>query len=194
MKWLQASLLDTESILNAGCEPNSYSLVVDKGTADSIACGNEFEVRFPFALSSPDSPPDNSLVAADAPTELFVHPLHILALNLALVTIPGALWISFSYSESRFRFLELDTIEGAGEEEIQDDEALPAVLLHHGFPDPRRYWELEFSVVVETAKMQQDSDSVVHPPEALHYMFVLRRTDVKLEPLLQHSNPKVPGT
>jgi hypothetical protein len=179
MKWLQASLLSIDELVKAGCAPNSYSLVVDKSTADSIACGGDFEVRLPFPLFNPETIPPSGVL----PKGLYVHPIHILSLNMAHLVIPGAIWLSFSYSEERFKFLDLDPLALRGEAEVEDDEALPSDLLAGGFPDPRVYWRLEKTVQVETAKehRREGEDQVVHSPVALHYMYILRRTEVKLE-------------
>jgi EEF1A lysine methyltransferase 4 len=200
MKWMQASLLSTHSLLQAGCEPSSYSLIVDKSTADSVACGPDIEVRVPFHLYTSDAAsdlpaehesatPDLESVSVQS-SEYYVLPVHLLALNLAFLTIPGALWVSLSYSKERCWFLDSDATLGAAEDEaeadteaaaVEDDEFVHPQLLALGFPDPRRLWKLEKTVAVETAEKRETVDQVVHRQVALHYMYTLRRTDVKLE-------------
>ncbi|OAG12898.1 uncharacterized protein CC84DRAFT_165521 [Paraphaeosphaeria sporulosa] len=168
MRWSSANLLDHSSLLRT-CQASAYSIVVDKSTSDSIACSDDLYVPLPYHVvaASPQSMKTN---VTESPEPL--HPLHIMAVHLALVTKPGGRWISLSYSMNRYPFLQLPTPESAngssqpmqttasvsqapqqgtaGDEAESNDEVsldddlddIPVKVLKDGFPDPSTLWKL----------------------------------------------------
>jgi len=165
MEWIKASLTDIRSLLSV-CEHQQYSIVVDKSTADSIACGPEVDIDIDFPLiSSPTIDMSKDSQAS------YVLPLQVLAINLAYITKPGATWISLSYSQKRFDILNEDLNNN-------DQEYVDPALHDQGFPDVKQLWRLEKSVAIETAEEYKSNGSIVHRPKAEHYMFILQRTHV----------------
>ncbi|OCL02513.1 hypothetical protein AOQ84DRAFT_180145 [Glonium stellatum] len=169
MRWDTANLLSLSSILSV-CKTSSYYLIVDKSCSDSIACAEDVFISLPYPLTflypSPYAP-SNLL------TPIPIHPLHILALHLGLVTQPGGRWITFSYSNSRFPFLPSSPLDS---EDLED--AIPDELLMHGFPDPAELWTLERKEAVEAPP--EGGTEVVHRPKVSHWLYVLVRTEREL--------------
>jgi hypothetical protein len=167
MDWSQVSLLSPPSILSAS-SAGSVGLIIDKSTSDAVACGLDVHVR----------PPRPSLTDATLtadwkngePTK--IHPLHILALNLAMVAAPGARWLTLSYSKDRYPFLPV--LFGPFPDKLPDD-----------IPDPARYWRLvrknEIQSEQEVPEKFKENFDFVYRPVISHYIYVLERTDVKLE-------------
>lgn len=93
MRWDAVDLLDYRCLLQR-CQKNTYSVVIDKSTADSIACADDRDVPIPYPVHSHPPGPCTS--------RRRMHPLVVLAINLALVSRPGAHWICLSYSDDRF--------------------------------------------------------------------------------------------
>jgi hypothetical protein len=168
MEWLQVYLLSLPSMLSASL-PGSTSLIVDKSTSDAIACGLQVRLgSLGAALDSPDAK-EGKKTDSDLPC---ISPLHILALNLAVVASPGARWLTLSYSKDRYPFL-LKLFDP------QHDK------LPYGVPDPAWYWKLirkhEIQTEQEVSERFREHFGIVHRPTTSHYVYVLERTEVKLE-------------
>lgn len=165
MRWSQVSLLSQVSILST-CSQSNYSIIVDKSTADAIACGDDVEVSFKYSRDC-----ENTGFQPHNETSAFVHPVCILALHLALLAAPSCRWIVISYSSTRFHFLDNnDSIA----------ESLPLELLDRGYPDPARYWRLVSKEAVDAP--EEKNAGPVHRPRISHWLYVLERTDVDLRP------------
>ena len=176
MKWIQTSLLSFNSIKST-CNPSYYSLVVDKSCSDSIACGDDVEVPSLFPMITPLK---SAHISGHDSTEMglndvtyYVHPLHILALHLAYITVPGGIWLALSFSPERFTFLASVSCGNYGE-------ALPLELLKQGFPNTSTLWEMERMDSVEGIEEHADNGQVVYRPKPLHYLYTLRRTNLVL--------------
>lgn len=203
MRWASANLLSHTSLLDV-CNPNAYSVIVDKSTSDSIACSEDVCVPLPYPVGTiSDERPTSRLSQSSEP----IHPLHILAIHLALLAKPGARWISLSYSEDRFPFLyppihALDqpntttAAEGPpgeaspkvssdqeeaseSDDEFDDLDDIPQEFIDSGLPDPSKLWELEAKYEIEVPPPPAPhTNEVVHRPKVLHWVYVLQRTDV----------------
>jgi hypothetical protein len=165
MYWDAVDLLDHKSLLSA-CKIGDYSVIVDKSTADCIACCDGVCIPLPYPIDVPSNDPiDWSIREAPEP----VHPLHVLAVHLALVTKSGARWIAYSYSSDRFPFVD----------------GLYSSRPHMpGFPDTGTLWKLLDKQEVES-KEQKTTDinevgTIVYKPKVLHWVYILQRTDVPL--------------
>ncbi|KAF2197496.1 hypothetical protein GQ43DRAFT_466372 [Delitschia confertaspora ATCC 74209] len=172
MHWSFADLLSPSSLLSV-CQPSTYSLIVDKSTSDSISCADDIVVPLPYPFYTPTSnpPPSKTHLISREP----VHPLHVLAIHLALVIKPGGRWIALSYSEDRFPFLR-PRHEDSGD--CDDVEAIPNEHLEHGLPDPGGLWKLERKDVIEVQEKQKDGST--HRPKIQHFVYVLVRTEMPL--------------
>ncbi|KAF2120811.1 hypothetical protein BDV96DRAFT_641465 [Lophiotrema nucula] len=101
MCWSAANLLSRSSLLEA-CEPATYSVIVDKSTSDSIACADDIYVPLPYELSTRASEHLPSKLSQSMEP---IHPLHILAIHMALLARPKARWVALSYFADRYPFL-----------------------------------------------------------------------------------------
>lgn len=163
MQWDAVDLLDHASVLSA-CEPRDYSIIVDKSTSDSIACSDDVHVKLPYMVNTiPDSPINPEFREPPDP----IHPLHIMAIHLALVTKPGTRWISLSYSDDRFPF-----VDGL----YSSRPHLP------GFPDTGTLWKLLDKREIENLeeKSKDNHDSTTHRPKIFNWVYILERTEVPL--------------
>lgn len=85
---LHLDALNSQQMIDCS-PPGGWNLLVDKSTADAIACGE------PIATT------------AQADTGPATHdPIEVLCRNLRRVTSADAAWVSISYSASRFEFLQ----------------------------------------------------------------------------------------
>lgn len=166
MNWDAVDMLDHKSFLRA-CRPGSYSIIVDKSTSDSIACSDDVAIPLPYPIDVPSNEPlDLSMKNAPEP----LHPLHILAVHLALMTQPGARWIALSYSDDRFPFAD----------------GLYSSRPHlSGFPDTGTLWKLvekqEVGGQAEPGTYVNAAGTVSHQPKVVHWVYVLQRTEVPLQ-------------
>ncbi|KAF2869995.1 hypothetical protein BDV95DRAFT_497079 [Massariosphaeria phaeospora] len=169
MRWSTANLLDHSSLLTC-CQPSTYSIVVDKSTSDSIACSEDVYVPLPYPVSISRDPHSSSSSEHTTSFEP-IHPLHVLAIHLALVSKPKARWISLSYSTDRFPFLHHPPPELHKQE-----------LERAGLPNPGTLWRLEakYEIEVPPAAAPEDSNGTIHRPQILHWVYVLERTDVEV--------------
>jgi len=202
MRWSAADLLDPFSILKA-CQPSSYSLIVDKSTCDSIACSDDLYVPLPYPVSTTTQNSASIAMKTESPEP--IHPLHIMAVHLALVAKPKARWICLSYSLDRFPFLsksppkvpygaETGTTAPStlpAEEEDPDDsdpeydlDDIPENIIKGGFPNPSLLWKLAGKYPIEAPAAEPPSGhnatATIHRPKIWHFIYVLERTDVKL--------------
>ncbi|ORY13708.1 hypothetical protein BCR34DRAFT_255451 [Clohesyomyces aquaticus] len=201
MRWSSANLLSHSSVLKV-CQPASYSIVVDKSTSDSIACSEDVYIPLPYPVRTSkmiEIPPAKASRSSEP-----IHPVHMLALHLALVTKPGGKWISLSYSSDRFPFLpghvpgrfESDpspskspastSVTSTEEEDFEDglDDNLDEIsqqVLDQGFPHPGGLWRLEGKYEIEVPEPHNlVNGGEVHRPKILHWVYILARTDVEL--------------
>lgn len=212
MRWSPANLLSHTSLLDV-CKPSTYSIIVDKSTSDSIACSEDLYVPLPYPVASVpdftlDRPASERLSRSPEP----IHPLHILAIHMALLTKPKARWISLSYSEDRYPFVDQPmpaprataaAVEDSGfaspssaaasaapvengDDEFDDglDDDLDDItqeVIDSGMPDPGTLWQLEEKYEIEApSQIPPNGNPTVHRPKILHWVYVLRRTDVQV--------------
>lgn len=165
MRWDPVDMLDHNSFLNA-CKPGAYDVIVDKSTSDSIACCDNVHIRLPYTI---DLYPESAATIDTTQPSESIHPLHILAVHLALMTRPGARWIALSYSSDRFPF-----IDGL----YSSRPHLP------GFPDTGTLWKLldkqEVSSPTEESDFDGHGNGVIHRPKTSHWIYILERTEVPL--------------
>ncbi|KAJ8107037.1 hypothetical protein OPT61_g9143 [Boeremia exigua] len=164
-RWDAVDLLDYASLTKI-CGRGKYSVVVDKSTSDAISCAEDVVCRLPYAVTLKQHT-TNGLVDVE-PKEIPVHPLHLMAVHLALITKPSARWVSLSYSSERYPFLERETST------IEDDGTAGT-----GIPDPRLLWTVISKHQIE-AKEQEDGDRVTHRPKVYHWVYILQRTATPL--------------
>jgi hypothetical protein len=174
MRWSAADLLGPFSLLKA-CQPSSYSIIVDKSTSDSIACSDDLYVPLPYPVSTTRQTAASASKPTKSPEP--IHPLHIMAVHLALIAKPKARWISLSYSLDRFPFLPessqkaassplsfqeavdskstthsvMPADEGSEEDSCSEYELddIPRKIIEGGFPDPSRLWKLAGKYPIE---------------------------------------------
>ncbi|KAI4856660.1 hypothetical protein E4T45_01873 [Aureobasidium sp. EXF-8846] len=129
-----------------------YDMIVDKSTSDAISCSEDVLVALPYHFKT------NGSSQVSQPTERKVYPLHVLAVNLAFLARPGCSWVVLSYSADRFSYWN----DGHNAE---------------GMPHPSELWRLERHEKIEQSP---DPDDTVHRPPVMHHLYILRRTDVRL--------------
>ncbi|OJD37703.1 endothelin-converting enzyme 2-like protein [Diplodia corticola] len=201
---MQWSTLDLLSLPSIAALAHRYDIVVDKSTCDAISCGDDVPVPLPYHIqprsapppsasspdpsssSSPSPSPSSSnsstTTATSSPSSppssmVTIHPLHILALHLALIVPPGGRWLALSYSPHRFPFFEPFPAR-------VDEGRLDKELLERGFVHPGRLWRLERKEMVEVEEGEGDEDGggrLVHRPKTAHWVYVLVREGVDVE-------------
>lgn len=169
MRWTSANLLDYSSFSQA-CQPSAYALVVEKSTSDSISCADDVDIPLPYYIHTSS---DDSLDSRTEKTHKSVHPLHLMAVHLALVTKPGGRWVSLSYSTDRYPFLDTSA----------SDKDLPPGS-NDGLPDPNRLWKIVGRYNVEPLLSENTTDKsepgLTHKPKVLHWVYVMERTNLEL--------------
>jgi hypothetical protein len=165
-RWDAVDLLDHISLLRV-CDASSYSVVVDKSTSDAISCADHVVCPLPYAVTTQQRTASGAVLDME-PKELPIHPLHLMAVHLALVTKPGARWIALSYTAERYPFLEG---EAANTEEDGTADT--------GIPDPRLLWTVVDKQQME-AKEEEAGGGVTHRPKVYHWVYVLQRTSTPL--------------
>lgn len=161
MRWSSVDLLNHTSLLRS-CQQQRYSVIVDKSTSDCIACSDDVDVMrpYPVLLHSDVIPRKDGRYPSEP-----IHPLFVLAVNLALVARPRARWITLSYSFDRFSFLDEDSSE------------------YSEFPKPGVLWRVisKHEVVKDTESAPHVSgEQVTYRPVVPNWIYVLERTDVPL--------------
>jgi hypothetical protein len=179
MRWDSTDLLDLKRLLDV-CKPNTYSVIIDKSTSDSIACADDMEIPLPYPLSCG---PQTRREYVPGQTSS-AYPVQLMAVHLALVTEPGARWISLSYSAERYYFLDAASSYSSvsAEQEQDSDSALPNVRL---------LWRVLGKYELEAPEMQvpgreQNSASVAHLPKVYHWVHVLERTETPVAMRSEH--------
>ncbi|CAO2650784.1 Nn.00g020760.m01.CDS01 [Neocucurbitaria sp. VM-36] len=165
MRWDTVDLLDHTSLL-AACKPCAYAAIIEKSTSDAIACSEDVYIPLPYPIAVRSyAPIDLDLRQSSEP----IHPLYVMAVNLALVAKPRARWIALSYSNDRFPFVDASSNTG---------------LEAHKFPDPHTLWKLVEKREVGGAEQEPPESTVdnvvTHRPKVLNWIYVLERTDVPL--------------
>jgi hypothetical protein len=154
---------------------SGFSVVVDKSTSDAISCGEG--IHF---VPDEDSFHESPLLATVHPEILhkmqtskswLFDPLQVLALHLASIVRPRGLWLCLSYSSHRFPFL----MPNMSDNKVPDDEADGVVDL-----EISRFWNMELTKSVEAPSGIEKEG--VHTPYIMHYVYLLRRTDVPCGP------------
>ncbi|KZT02478.1 uncharacterized protein LAESUDRAFT_730226 [Laetiporus sulphureus 93-53] len=174
MQWVQADVLkwgDLAPLL--GSDPRRhedagqrarFEIVLDKSTSDAISCGDDIVVEDGLAPSVANSPVVERL-AAQQGYPLRLQPVILLALHLANLIHPGGLWISLSFSSTRFSFMH------APEGDDRRNDGIQAAL--------SRYWILEQHRTVDAPSGQTKPG--VYAPSIQYFVYVLRRTGVVVE-------------
>ena len=165
MRWDAVDMLDHKSFVNV-CNPGTYSVIIDKSTSDCIACTDDVHIPLPYPI---DIRSDVSINLDNRQSPEPIHPLHVMAVHLALATKPGARWIALSYSDDRFPFVD----------------GLYSSRPHiPGFPDTGTLWKLLDKREVESTEKEPtidiNGDRVIHRPRVSHWVYVLERTSVPL--------------
>lgn len=116
-------------------------------------------------------------------TRCKVHPLHLIAVQLAAVARPGVTrWVCVSYSEDRFPFLS--TTWDSDPQATSPVSMLDRNALEKGLPDPSTLWRIERKEAIRRPRQQQHKDHghghAVHRPDVAHWLYVLVRTEVRL--------------
>lgn len=194
MRWETADLLAANSIarlgrrfcdslaVGSGRDPFFFDVVADKSTCDTLGCAEDAAVTLPFVSPRNEQQPwtdndnDNDSAATTTTTTTTtarVHPVHLLALHMAVLTPPcTGRWCAISYSNDRFSFLD--------GRETEAEAPVGEKLLKRGFPDPRRFWKVERKERVAVAPPAAAAGSgghVVHQPGIAYWLYVLGRTD-----------------
>ncbi|KAG7567068.1 hypothetical protein FFLO_01194 [Filobasidium floriforme] len=176
MNWTVLDLLSEESItaFRAETKSESFDLIVDKSTSDAISCGPD--------LPLPDS---DASISSRSAHPILLHPLELLALNLARLTRPGGRWICISYSSDRFEFLHQGT--SSRTQSGNDGSTLREL-------EASRYWRLEHKEEIEVETHSERAVDAGIPeggvtarmpvfrPKQVNYSYILVRTDVLFEP------------
>lgn len=174
MNWKVLDLLDLGSISSVG--ETEFDLIIDKSTSDAISCGPDLPRTAAYSISTSTSAPIPNRSNPDLnpnPTSKsnLLHPLNVLATNLARLITPGGRWLAISYSSDRFPFFSsapssLNPMEAEG----------------------GQYWTLE-----KKGEIQVDTDTdidteappgieeggrTVFRPKEVNYLYILVRTDV----------------
>jgi EEF1A lysine methyltransferase 4 len=196
MRWSAADLLDHTSLLEV-CKPAEYSVILDKSTSDSIACTSDVYVSQPYAVSIARASQMSQISKPSEP----VLALRVLAVHLAILAKPKARWISISYSEDRYPFLQYppsaDSISGEGQRsiltEVNEDEGtessgtglyqslghIPQLEIHGGLPDPGILWKVVRKDEIEAPSQGPRSGAgTTHRPKVVHWVYILERTDI----------------
>jgi hypothetical protein len=179
MRWDTTDLLDLTPLLKV-CKPNTYSVIIDKSTSDSIACADDVEIRLPYPLTyGPETQREHTPEQTSS-----AYPVQLMAVHLALVTKPGARWISLSYSAERYYFLGAEVSHSsvsAGQGQVSDN----------AFPDVRLLWRVLGKYEIEVPEKQATggdggSVSVAHLPKVYHWVHVLERTETPVTLRSEH--------
>ncbi|KAK6514809.1 hypothetical protein TWF506_007171 [Arthrobotrys conoides] len=169
MNWKTMDLLSSEQVLEfkglvSVNDVRGFGLIIDKSTADAIACADDVVVELPYVITAEG-------IEEKSKTTTNIHPLVILALHMAYLTVPGAKWLIVSYSTSRCSFL---TSQNPDDRYVKDD------VLEQGFTDPRLLWKVIKEEGLSAREEVSGTDDVVARPVVKHTLYTLERTDFKL--------------
>ena len=141
MHWLQADLRSWADVSEISCFA-PVDMILDKSTSDAIA------TSAPVAFSSSSDASDTCeeiqrLVKKGG--EITLLPVEVLALHLAPLARPGAIWIALSFSATRF-------------------ENLPHAMAH---------WAVVAQKPLKAP--HGHASPLVHTPEVFHWLYILKR-------------------
>jgi hypothetical protein len=182
MQWDTVDLLSLQSVISK-CSLGSYSIVLDKSTCDSLACTSTTKVPIPYFLYTDKRGSDSFLDIAASYTGT-ANAVQLLAVHLALVAKPSAMWIAYSYSSTRFWFLDADS-------QPESEEQSP-VPLHPGLPHPKDLWTL---VKRQNVMRPYGNHGETTATEAgdTHFVYVLERSATALNVRSMTQNPETPN-
>lgn len=145
-------------------EGKGFTFVVDKSTTDAISCSEDIRFEGGTLGNSPRHihPLILSTLSTSPKQDICLHPAEILALHLASLTEPGAVWISLSYSSNRFPFIP----NNQGKEN----------RVKQGV-NVEKLWELEYVEAMKVGEERGETGATVHAPDVFHYLYILRRTN-----------------
>jgi hypothetical protein len=169
MEWDEVDLLTLQSII-AKCALGGYSIVLDKSTCDSLACTSTTELPMPYFLYT-EGVDSTSFLDITKSYKGTVNAVQVLATHLALLSRPRAKWIAYSYSSTRFWFLDPDF-------EYKDEPHSP-VALHPGLPDPKVLWTL-ISREQIVRPYGASGETTTADAGDTHFLYIIERTDVPL--------------
>ncbi|ETI22363.1 hypothetical protein G647_06437 [Cladophialophora carrionii CBS 160.54] len=170
MRWSNVDLLSLHGVLSLTDEGTiRYDFIIDKSTSDAIACGDDVD----FLPTSIDHGGVQRVTK--------MHPVEVLAMHLAAVTVMGGRWIVISYSAERFWFLE-------------DNPKRHTDLLSQGNTgqqsggkvEPGNYWRLDRKEPIAASEAGNTPYDNVHRPQIHHWLYVLVRTMVPFQARLVH--------
>ncbi|KAK6355684.1 hypothetical protein TWF718_000077 [Orbilia javanica] len=169
MNWRTLDLLSAEQVLELGKYVKlegreKFGLVIDKSTADAIACAEDVIVELPYPIAA-EAPEGGSQATAN------IHPLAILSLHMAYLTLPGAKWLLLSYSSSRCSFLT---------SQDPDDILVKMGVLEQGFTDPRLLWKVVKEEALGAREETGGTSGIVARPVVKHTLYTLERTSLKI--------------
>lgn len=169
MHWAVLDLLDWKGVADVcrhvdGAE--YFDVIVEKSCSDAIACGEEVEVTTYDDSDFSQTPESRSRLSHSGLTTPTVSPEIALAVYLGRITRPGATWIALSYSSTRFDYLKA------------------SVRSQTQYAPPFLPWTIEQVHTLPVVDERPGDDSgatqnLVHRPQIFHYVYVLRRDDVR---------------
>ncbi|EGX45220.1 hypothetical protein AOL_s00173g321 [Orbilia oligospora ATCC 24927] len=169
MNWKTLDLLSTQQILEfeksvSADDEGGFGLIIDKSTADAIACADDVAVELPYVITA-------EAIEGRGQTTADIHPLVILSLHMAYLTAPGAKWLLLSYSSFRCSFLT---------SQDPDDRYVKEEVLEKGLTDPRLLWKVIKEEALGAREEVSEASGVVARPVVKHMLYTLERTSVKL--------------
>ncbi|KAF2417252.1 hypothetical protein EJ08DRAFT_83657 [Tothia fuscella] len=165
MEWSQVDLVSLTSVISS-LSHLSYTVIIDKSTSDAIACGEDVAVPLPFVEYYPAGEVFPRPMRESHTVKHLVHPVIVLALHLALVTPPGARWISLSYSAARFPCIS----DPDHDVDLLDMRA-------RGLPLPSKFWTMVCKEPIEVMDERSHKSDQVHRPAVFNWLYVLERTE-----------------
>lgn len=153
MHWVQADLCSWDQVSSSLSSFASFDLVLDKSTSDAIATSaprtfHSSARRHAIDSTVPAVSPtvQEILDQTDQKAQLTLAPVELLALHLASIMQKGAIWLTLSYSGTRF----------------------------DGFAHLSAYWDIVSRTSLKAPSGQTASTSAM-VPEVFHWVYVLRR-------------------
>lgn len=169
MEWDEVDLLSLQSIITS-CPLGAYAVIIDKSTCDSLACTSTTELSIPYFLYTAHDE-DISFLDITKSYAGTANAVQVLAVHLALLAAPKATWIAYSYSSTRFWFLDPNRQE-------RDNINAP-LALHSGLPDPRDLWTMtEHREIIRPYGTTGETTS--GQAGDTHFIYIMQRTDVAL--------------
>ena len=169
MRWDEVDLLSLQSVI-ANCTLGEYSIILDKSTCDSLACTSTTELPMPYFLYTEGKDTTSFLDITESYTGT-ANAVQVLAVHLALLSAPHANWIAYSYSSTRFWFLD--------PEFKYEDQPHSPVALHPGLPDPKDLWTLSSCQKVIRPYGASGETSATDAGDT-HFLYVMERSNVPL--------------